>query len=304
MKQRTYTGLVIATTALLLACAGGGSDGAGGVSVGSSQKNPEDNFPAHPVSFKWQFAPAAAAAAAYMPLADVAEPFVVQAAWGNLRSIRLALPADVDCGEYGSWVTAVANARAGSCALDETEAVVQFDGPDEVALAAGTATTSFTDLALPIGTYRWIELRIDDADASTDHIPEDASMVVLGLYGSSTTASVRIEVGINREIRYETPGGFAIDATGGTSLVVNLDTDAWFAGISAALGECLDESESYVAPDPIFIADGNDQALECDEVKEALKNNLEDAGRFEHQDEDESEDDAHDESDDSDTSEQ
>lgn len=181
------------------------------------------------------------------------------------------------------------------CGEDSDGDEIRFAGPYNVDLLTGDSTPPLTDLTVPPGLYKRIDLRIDDAETGP---MVGYSLLAFGSYTTETTTPVVIRLKFNEDIRFESPSGVSVSEQGGSDIVLRISANDWFAGASAALDECLLE-ESALVDGILTIDDESDVGAECDEIEELLKDNFKQSGEIDSEDRDD-DDDSEDDQDDND----
>lgn len=188
--------------------------------------------------------------------------------------------------------------RVAACDGASGEDEIRFEGPFTVDLLTGLSTPSLDNLAVPPGTYKRVDLRVDDLQAEDTTQSSELvghSLIAYGTYTTDTATPVRLALKFNEDIRFETPDGFTISETGGTDIVASINSQNWFAGVGAAIAACLTEKEDDALIGGVLNFDeSDDNATECGEVEELLKESFKNSGDLSHEDHDQDEDDGQD----------
>lgn len=168
------------------------------------------------------------------------------------------------------------------CSEDNDGDEIRFAGPYNVNLLTGESAPPLTDLTIPPGLYKRIDLRIEDAKTGP---LAGYSLLAFGSYTTETTTPVVIRLKFNEDIRFESSNGVSVSEQGGSDIVLSISTNDWFAGASAALDECLRE-ESALVDGILAIDDESDVGAECREIEGLLKDNFKKSGQLDRQDRD------------------
>lgn len=268
--------LWLLTMQLLYAC----SDGAGGVTVPTALDDNNPNVtPAMPISFELRLANGAAAKG-FRPLGDDDDVTVgslaITSASVHLREVRFTRPAKLDCALYQEAATSSDGVIA-DCDSDPEK--LTFAGPFRVDLLTGESQPNLA-LALPVGRYDSVELRIED-DEETGPL-QGSSLLAYGNYTTASSRPIRLALRFNEDARFAASSAAEITAASQAALVVNISQASWLAGVPEAIAECLAESED----DELFVGDGEFDNF-CDELDEVLKENFKSAGELDHEDREE-----------------
>lgn len=239
----TYLGLL--STSLLAAACGGGGDA--GIAV-------------------------SARTGASVPVATDARgvAFTVSEGLLHLRHIELDLPDGQSCDDVGPLVRA--ECHRGDTAADEDK--IRIDGPFAVDMIAGTSTPSLAGVTIPAGTYRRIDLRVDDGDpaeglvAAGSPLDDNAFAVIASFDDDGQPATLDLRLNFDEDIRIEQPGGVVVAE--GEDLIARFAAANWLAGVDlgACVGTLTATDGRYVIDDR---RDGACGGIE-DTVKSAMKN--------------------------------
>ena len=240
---RSLAGLV----ALLAGC--GTDRTAGGTGVGN---------PVVPVAFTLRGVSSGTGGAA-RSLADTAGTVFraqVMIAW--VQRIRIHLPDGVGCPESGSG--------GDSCASGETDrsSGVAYD------LATGQVLSSFSDFALPSGSYRKVEVKLGPPGS------KDAAVACLGdasvcLEGEMVRAGVhrpfRLVLPVDQEIAFESASGIDVLHPGAILSAV-LGLGSWLRGQD--IGACLDSGKLPSGTDTLVL----DSNYPCGNLENDVKDRM------------------------------
>lgn len=175
---------------------------------------------------------------------------------------------------------------------------IRFSGPFIFDLLTGTSTPDLTDLSIPSGTYRRIEVKIDDLDeestaVETGHPLLGNSMVLEGTHTEGESArEFRVILKFNEKVRFQKSGGFTINESSTVNdLVVSFSASSWFSNID--IGACLDSGRASQDNDGVYVINNDTSGDEC-EFKDDLKRNIKNSGTVDKDDDDDSDDDSND----------
>lgn len=269
--------LRLLTLQLLLAC----SDGAGGVTVPTALDDDDPNIimPTTPISFKLRLNNVAAAKGIRLLSDDddvTVGSLAITSASVHLGEVRFKRPAKLDCARYQEAATSGTGAIA-DCDSDHEKLI--FAGPFRVDLLTGESQPNLV-LALPVGLYDSVELRIED-DEETGPL-QGFSLLAYGSYTTASSRPIRLALRFNEDARFTASTAAEITATSQAVFVVNISQTSWLAGVPEAIAECLAESED----DELYLGDGEFDDF-CDDLDKVLKENFKNAGELDHEDREE-----------------
>lgn len=217
------------------------------------------------------------------PIADGAgTPYQLTSGLLHLRHIELDLPSGTSCDDVSGDLSG-ASCHAADQAGDEDK--LRIDGPIVVDLVTATATPSLAGVVIPAGTYRRIDLRVDDGDpaegvvAAGSPLDDNAFAIVAGfdLHGTPTVLDLRTN--FDEDIRIEQPGGVVVGA--GDDLIARFAVADWLAGVD--LVACLD-SGIPVEGGRAVIDDRSSGA--CAGIEDAIKLNMKESRDLSNSDDD------------------
>lgn len=190
----------------------------------------------------------------------------------HLRHIELDLPSGSSCADVGDL--AGAECHAGDTAADEDK--LRIDGPFVVDMIAGTSTPSLAGVTIPAGTYRRIDLRVDDGDPAEGVVVagselDDNALAVIATFdagGGPSTLDLRLN--FDEDIRIEQPGGVAVAA--GDDLIARFAAADWLAGVD--LGACV---ATLTAVDGRYVIDDRNDGA-CGGIEDTVKNAMKNSG--------------------------
>lgn len=171
-----------------------------------------------------------------------------------LEHIELDLPLGVRCADVADQVVGARCDAADSA--DDGEDKLRIDGPLTVDLVAGTSTPSLAGVVIPAGTYRRVDLRVDDFAIRAD----------FDLHGTPTVLDLRTD--FSEDIRVEQPGG--VPVAPGDDLIARFALADWLVGVD--LVACIDDAVTVTGG----VAVVDDRA--CPGVDDAIKRNMKESG--------------------------
>ena len=198
----------------------------------------------------------------------------IETASVHIRDIELYLPSGVHCDDIDD------DGLGGfSCEDDfsddddsddddsDGDAKLVLEGPFDVDLVSGEIVGD--EVALPTGTYRRVDVRVDDDD-------NDLTFAAAGtMQVDGDDVEVEIRLDFNEDVRFE--GEFTLgeaDTVG--SLVVGFDVQQWLAGVP--LHECVAREGS--TDGPLVIGDDNSGSGSCSDLENAIRDNVEASGEL------------------------
>ncbi len=190
----------------------------------------------------------------------------------NIRELRLGLPEDSEgCDVLAGQLDA---------AVDCSDHELRIVGPFPVDLLARGTQPSLIDVSLPAGTYKGIDVRIDESDelfdvssSSSQDVQTSMSFVVTGdVKIAGTLIPFGIVLGFEEELHVEKPEGLAINDAN-PNLAIDLNVYSWMAGVP--LSACIksgqlpkDEKGRYWL-DNSFSGSGP-----CADIEHTLRSNI------------------------------
>lgn len=180
--------------------------------------------------------------------------FAIDAASINVRDIEFYLPKDVGCEDVDP---------AFDCEDDEK---IVLEGPFAVDLIDGSIGA---DLVLPVGTYRRVDVRVDD-DA------DDISFRAAGTWnGEGRPVALELALDFNEDIRFE--GAFEVsEETDAEGLLLGLDVGTWID--SGAMNECVNRDGAL--EDGVVIGEDNSGSGSCSDLENTVRDNVEASGEL------------------------
>lgn len=195
----------------------------------------------------------------------------------HLRHIELDLPSSRSCSDLADQLVG-ATCHNGNTASDEAK--IRIAGPIVVDLVAGTSTPSLADVVIPDGTYRRVDLRVDDGLPSQGVVTpgsplDDNALAVIATFqyeGAAATLDLRLN--FDEDIRIEQPGGVTVAA--GEDLVARFAIANWLGSVD--LAACV----ATLTPDAgrFVVDDRNDGA--CMGIEDTVKRTMKESGDLSH----------------------
>jgi hypothetical protein len=198
--------------------------------------------------------------------------FTMQQGLLHLRHIELDLPSGRSCSDLAGQLSG-ATCRDGA---GGEEAKVRVEGPIVVDLVAGTSTPSLANVVIPSGTYRRIDLRVDDGQPQQgvvqagSPLDRNALAVIAAFDHRGTPAVLDLRLNFDEDIRIEQPAGVSVAA--GEDLVARFAAANWLAGIN--LNACVDTLTATAGR--YVIDDRNDGA--CAGIEDTVKRTMKQSG--------------------------
>lgn len=198
--------------------------------------------------------------------------FSVEQGLLHLRHIELDLPSGGSCADVSGLVGAECHDADGP----GDEAKIRIPGPFAVDMINGMSTPSLAGVSIPAGTYRRIDLRVDDGRPSEGVVAagsplDDNALAVIATFDhGGTTATLDLRLNFDEDIRIEQPGGVAVAP--GDDLIARFAATNWLAGVD--LGACVDTLTP--TGDRYVVDDRNDGA--CAGIEDAVKNAMKESG--------------------------
>ena len=199
-------------------------------------------------------------------------PVLIDSAFANVRHIQLDIPEDSE-----------------GCVEEELEAPVLcesgkvvVEGPFVFDLMTGASTPSLDEVTLPSGTYKRIDVRLDDAEPSDGLVEEDDAMAELSLLvrGAVDVDGDLVEFGLalqfNEDARFEEQGGILVE--GDSTLPLSLNVAEWFDGVD--LAACIASDEIEPGDNGVYWIDEDVSGGDCSDVERDLKENIKESGQI------------------------
>lgn len=166
----------------------------------------------------------------------------------------------------------------------EHPARIHFQGPFRVDLVQGTSTPPLENLAVPIGTYKRVDLRVDDFEGANTDPLNGYSLLMYGTYTSgSTTITFRIAVDFNEDIRFESEKGIVIDSQGGKDFLLQFPVSTWLGKVN--LTSCF----ASLPPGTTFVdfdEERDSEPTDSCKIEKLLKESFKNSYRLKREDED------------------
>ncbi|MEZ4404458.1 MAG: hypothetical protein R3B06_30845 [Kofleriaceae bacterium] len=191
----------------------------------------------------------------------------------HLRHIELDLPAGTACADLADQLT---GATCHDADNPGDEAKIRIDGPFAVDMVAGTSTPSLAAVAIPTGSYRRIDLRVDDGRpdegvvAPGSPLDDNALAVIATFDHAGAPATLDLRLNFDEDIRIEQPGGVAVAA--GEDLIARFAASNWLAGVD--LGACV---ATLTATDGRYVVDDRNDGA-CAGIEDTVKRAMKDSG--------------------------
>jgi hypothetical protein len=179
--------------------------------------------------------------------------------------------------------TATKFRHSDQCELDhEGPAAIHFNGPFRVDLLSGSSNPPLENLAVPVGTYKRVDLRVDDyKDSPTDPL-YGYSLLLYGRYTSGTTTiTFRFALEFNEDIRFESPTGITIGTEGGKDFLLQFPVSTWLG--RADLTSCFQNLPSGTTFLNIDDQSDNEPSDAC-KIEKILKDSFKNSYRFKRED--------------------
>ncbi|MCE9625963.1 MAG: hypothetical protein K8R69_11030 [Deltaproteobacteria bacterium] len=196
--------------------------------------------------------------------------------------------------DQGSGDAPAVNGGTESEDAGDAEDKVVVDGPFIADLINGTTTPSLSNLLIPSGNYRRIEVKIDEAKAEDGTLATGDSLLGNSLVATGSfeyqgaTHSLKLALKFSESVRFENDGGIPVAETGANDVVVTLDENTWFRGIN--LTACLDSGDLALEGDGSLVIDENTGEGDCGDIENTIKDNIENSGSTFKDDEDDDDD--------------
>lgn len=199
----------------------------------------------------------------------------IESAYAYVRDIEFDLPeASEGCDIEGAELSAPV--------ICENDKVV-VEGPFVFDLITGDSTPSLEEVTLPEGTYKRIDVRLEDADTADGLVLEDDAMNETSLLARGTVVveGEILEFGLalkfNEDARFERPEGIEVSGNGG-ELSLHLDVATWFEGVD--LAGCLASGDVEVSDGGVYWIDEDVSGGDCSSIEGDLKENIKTSGQI------------------------
>jgi hypothetical protein len=250
-----------------LACALTACDGSGGPQAGTETGNA-----AIPIELKLSLLTAAPDAPP-RGADSRGVPFTLDTVRAFVARVDFELPAGTTCADVAAALV------GGTCDTDR----IRFRGPWVVDLRTGAAVPPMDGLSLPAGLYRRVEVRLEVADSRDVEAGDPLaghSVEGEGTFGEGRPFVLRLA--IDRDARFESPGGVDVSADGVRKFVLKLDPASWFADLPVSA--CADNGELPVVDGKVVVGGDPDDGL-CEDLEDVIEDRIKDSGRIDDDDE-------------------
>ena len=149
--------------------------------------------------------------------------------------------------------------------LFEEEASIDIVGPFVIDLVTGTSTPSLADVEIPEGTYKRVDIRVDDGDS----LDGNSFVAIAAFEYEGAPATLDLALHFNEDIRIEHPDGVALGPD--TDLVAEFVVNDWLAGIDIA--GCIDDADLELVDGVVTIDETTDNGS-CSGIENTIKNNM------------------------------
>ncbi len=163
----------------------------------------------------------------------------------------------------------------------ECEDKIRIEGPWVVDLMTGEATPDLDGLKVPVGEYRRIDIRFEDAgkkQAREIEIPAELMGLSLradGAYSGEAAENFELRLTFNNDVRFESKAGIELTAEEPQTLFAQLDVQSWFDRVE--LDECFRKDRLDVVDGTLQILD---EGRRCSDVENAIKREMKHGGRL------------------------
>ena len=150
--------------------------------------------------------------------------------------------------------------------LFEEENSIDIDGPFLIDLVTGTSTPSLDDVEIPEGTYKRVDIRVDDSD---DQLDGNSFVAVAQFEYDGAPVTLDLGLHFNEDIRIEHPDGVALGPD--TDLVAEFVVNDWLADVDIA--ECIDDDDLEIVDGVLTINESVDTGA-CSAIENTIKENM------------------------------
>ncbi len=154
---------------------------------------------------------------------------------------------------------------------------LSFDGPWVVDLMTGAADPDLSELRVPAGTYKRVDVRLDDAESDEAHDIDGVdslhgnTLVVSGTYSGPEAERFELSLKFNEDARFEHEDeGLQVEAGGVRDMVLSLDVAEWFESVD--LAKCAEDGDLEVRDGVLIIDESGDCSDVENDLKDAIKN--------------------------------
>jgi hypothetical protein len=188
-----------------------------------------------------------------------------------VRHIQLDLPEGTSCEEQQEML------QGAICEDDK----ITIEGPMMLDLLAGTSTPDLSEVQLPPGQYKRVDIRVDDGEPDEGLIAEDDSLngysmsILAGFDSDEGMIELDLKLKFNEDIRFESDEGVEVSAGG--SLFAMLDPSQWFD--ADILNDCIEDGDLIVEDGVIFL-DDEYQSNDCSDIENSIKDSIKKSGQL------------------------
>ncbi|MBK7534169.1 MAG: hypothetical protein IPI49_02135 [Myxococcales bacterium] len=208
-----------------------------------------------------------------VPTDTAGTSFTLQQGLLHLRHIEIDLPQGQRCADLGDTL-AGATCRDPSVAGEEAK--IRIAGPIVVDLVAGTSTPTLANVVIPAGSYKRIDLRVDDGQPSQgvvqagSPLDDNALAVIAAFDRGGVQAVLDLRLNFDEDIRIEQPGGVSVAP--GDDLIARFAATNWLSGVN--LKACVDTLTASAGR--YVVDDRNDGA--CAGIEDTVKRAMKESG--------------------------
>lgn len=189
-----------------------------------------------------------------------------------VRHIQLDLPEGASCEEQEAEIV-------GAFCEDDK---ITIEGPMIIDLLNGTASPDLSEVRVPAGQYKRIDIRIDDGDPDEGLIAEgdpldDYSMNISASFASETgPLDLELRLKFNEDVRFDV-GDAGIEVSGdGAGLLAAMDPYRWFDG--ETLDNCLADEDLVPENGAVLVDDA--EGSECSDIENDIKRKIKESGQL------------------------
>ncbi len=205
----------------------------------------------------------------------------VNEGYANVEFVEIELFDSTGCETFGDYEFL----PPVSCEDDR----ILIDGPFLVDLILGASIPESGELTVPPGTYKKVKIRF--GESSGLNLPPGHPLEGHTLYAAGTVRipnetpettddavySYLMPFDFDVDPEFENPAGIRISDGALDRIILNLDVNKWFTDLP--IGDCIEELDPIVEP----INFAADLEGDCEDVEEALKDNIEQSGDLDHE---------------------
>ena len=200
-----------------------------------------------------------------------------------VRDIELDLPDGTRCSDLEDTLVEAVCDVTGDIDNTPSNDKIRIVGPFAVDLITRTSTPSMSNVRIPAGTYKRIDIRIDDGKPgeagveSGDPLDDRSIVAEAGFTYKGDPTLLKLSLKINEDVRFEDPDGIVV-AEEGEKLLANLDVAAWFTGVDIAA--CIDDADLDISGGEVIIDDDNSGTGSCSGIENTIKENIKRSGQL------------------------